>query len=133
MSTDPNDYTLPEGELNEDWFPDIDLMAFLNERVSEAYARQDVQSLSTQREQDDAAVAFVYMKAYQHVYRRKADDPSQWTAEGQGSEQQSDRQVQRWKEMAEEKESLFYAKVRSSDPDQKHPGTQTVPNRSTYV
>ena len=132
MATNTGQYLLPEGELNENWFPEIDPMAFLRKRVEEATSRSDIEDLTGERRRD-AIQAFVYMKAYRHIYRRKADDPNAWSSDGQGSEQQSNRQVQRWKEMAEEKESTFFSLVESSDSGSDLPGTQSVPVRSGYV
>lgn len=129
----PGDFTLPVGELDEDWFPNVDVKSFLQERIDAAEGDPDVSALTGQTKAR-AVQAYVYEKAYRHIYRRKSEDPSSWTSEGEGSVQQSDRQVERWRELADRKQALFETLTESTDQNADDlPPTLTAPSRSGYA
>lgn len=125
-------YTLPEGELNLDWFPEVDGKLLVDRFIQEIEGDARLDGLDP-GPRARAKAAYVYWKAYRHIYRRKSDEPTDWSADEQGSISQTDRQVQRWKEMADEKENRFRTIVKDDDPTPDTPPTTTITTRSGYA
>lgn len=132
MSVKLKELFVPEGELLRDWFPEVDAEAFVKRRLHRARDAPRFSDL-TDPDRDKALKAYVYEQAYRHIYRRKAEDPSSWSADGEGSAQQSDRQVQRWKELADEKEDEWTTLLEEPDPDREIPPTTSVQSRTGYA
>lgn len=128
----PDALILPDGELSTDWFPEVDLEEYLDKRIREAEQDPRLTQLDP-GPQARAMKAFVYEKAYRHVYRRKAEDPSSWSGDGQGSMAQSDRQVQRWKELADEKERELESVLEQDTGTDQTPPSTSVPYTTGYV
>lgn len=127
-----SDFTLPDGKLDTSWFPEIDHVAFLDARIKEAEDKAAFSDL-TKTKKEKAEIAYVYEKAYRHIYRRKSEDPNQWAADEQGSMQVSNRQVARWKEFADRKRSKWQRLASQTDSSDTHPQSTTVVSRSSYT
>lgn len=128
----PRSLILPDGELSKDWFPEVNLKQYLSKRIREAEQDPRFTELDS-GPQARAVKAFVYERAYRHIYRRKAEDPSSWSGDGQGSMAQSDRQVQRWKELADEKERQLESILEQDTGADQTPPTTSVPYTTGYV
>lgn len=132
MALEPKDFMLPNGELNEEWFPDVETTTFLEARIDDAESDPRFADLDP-TPQAAARRAYVYEQAYRHIYRRKSEDPLSWSADGQGSEQQSDRQVERWRELAERKQSKWERHTESGGKDDRPTSTTSVPSHTGYA
>jgi len=130
---DLSEFFVPEGELHPDWFPMVEAEDLLKQQLDDARGDARITGLASTESRERAIAAYVYWKAYKHIYRRKANDPNQWAADGQGSQQTSNRQVSRWKEMADEKEDEFMRYVDEGQSGDDVPGVVSVPTPSGYV
>jgi hypothetical protein len=122
----------PEGEIQEAWFPNTDLLTLLRRRVEKAESGSRFSNLSGETRRD-AIAAYAYEAAYRHIYRRKAHEPSSVDLAEQGGEQQTDRQVERWREMADEKEDKWRSLVNDDTDLDETPTTRTINSPSAYV
>lgn len=112
----PADLTYPAGQLQEGFFPDDDLQGNLVVWLAEA---KDKVADVVLDQQDDAAAAWVYYRAYQAVARRIGAQPSRESYGGAGGGSNVTRdwgqnKSDYWEGLADEQLALFQGYVHTS-------------------
>jgi len=130
---EPQDFYKPDGDLPENRFPDIELQVYVEKWIQrgkeqverwlnptdyhESVVAEKHESFPDPVEKnrkERAVKAFVYWKAWDHIYERLAGEPKQQSTES-WSAQYSDSQIQSYRNRAERAREEFEDIVSGDD------------------
>ena len=103
-----SDLLVPDGELEEGWFPDDDVTA-LEDRLTGYITRAEAKAadITDPDEQDEAVTAYAYHLAYTAIWARMSGDPSNAAIVNEESVAYSPQLVNNFKILADEKLAEF--------------------------
>lgn len=133
----PGDLRSPTGDLGDSLFPGESsgqLDTRLQGYITEGYAKAAAAGLTVQEDQDEAAKAWSYYRAYQAVYVRMLNNPSTVIMEKQGQNSTLWSQIEAMGKLADAAlanyRELLPADVGAGPPSL--PETAAVPTQITY-
>ena len=99
-----DDLIEPTGELSKGLFPDdasdAEFEGRLQSYLNTAYGKLDAAAVTGDVTRDNAAEAYAYFRAYDHIYRRLSATPMQVTLTDQGSRTYSRDQIAAFRNLA---------------------------------
>ena len=107
MALAVNDFTQPEGELEESYFPSVDLTAYLGTWLSQAQSKA--------ASDEEAQEAYVYHRAFQHIADRFNNEAADLDVEDVGSRRRLVEQMRFWQRRAAEQLRAFEEATASDD------------------
>lgn len=124
MALQANDFTVPEGNLHADMFPQAsDLDTWLDSWISEAEGKTSGLSLGS-ADETAAQTAWVYHRAYSRISNRLASEPAQADVEDEGGIRYTIDQRQRFASLAEYHRAE-YDRITDIDPKQQQTSKTT--------
>lgn len=113
------DLIQPDGELSESLFPGGDFNVLLSGWLGQATGKVEANTAITTANQNDAAAAWVYYRAYDHIAQRMASSPVRVSTSIDGSVS---------KEMAQDQRQYWFNKALLKKADYESLETATAPS-----